>query len=108
MRYVMKPKFFSAGDDFVVKDDSGRKRYVIDRKAFTAGQKLSFQDLNGRELAFIRQKLTSPRAFEIWYADELHAVVRPDGVASSRCRFTVDAPGPDDLEASGDFARHEY
>jgi uncharacterized protein YxjI len=24
------------------------------------------------------------------------------------CRFNVDVPGPDDLEASGDFLSHEY
>ena len=25
-----------------------------------------------------------------------------------RCRFTVDVPGPDDLEANGEFLPHEY
>ena len=25
-----------------------------------------------------------------------------------RCRFTVDVPGPDDLEARGSFLDHEY
>jgi uncharacterized protein YxjI len=25
-----------------------------------------------------------------------------------KCRFTVDVPGPDDLEANGDFLDHEY
>ena len=25
-----------------------------------------------------------------------------------RCKFTVDVPGPDDLEARGDFLDHEY
>jgi uncharacterized protein YxjI len=24
------------------------------------------------------------------------------------CRFSVDVPGPDDLEAQGDFTEHEY
>jgi len=25
-----------------------------------------------------------------------------------KCHFTVDVPGPDDLEATGDFLDHEY
>ena len=59
MRYVMKQKLFSLGDDFYIKDESGGDVFFVDGKVFTLGKKLSFQDLEGNELAFIKQKLLS-------------------------------------------------
>jgi uncharacterized protein YxjI len=44
MRYVMKQKLFSWGDDFVIKDESGGDAFFVDGKAFSLGKQLSFQD----------------------------------------------------------------
>jgi uncharacterized protein YxjI len=38
----------------------------------------------------------------------LAAVVKKELFTLFKCRFTVDVPGPDDLEATGDFMDHEY
>lgn len=109
MRYVMKQKFLSFGDDYTVKDERGRDRFFVDGRAIGLGDRLSFQDMQGRELAFIRQKLLAwGPTYEIYYADDLHAVVKKDLFSFFRCRFTVDVPGPDDLGAEGDFLDHEY
>lgn len=40
--------------------------------------------------------------------DRLVAVVKKHLFTLFRCKFTVDVPGPDDLEAQGDFLDHEY
>ena len=97
------------GDDFRIRDESGADVYFVDGKAFSIGSKLSFQDMKGNELAFIRQKLLnwSP-TYEIWRNGALAAVVRKELFALLHHRFTVDVPGPDDLEAEGDFLDHEY
>jgi uncharacterized protein YxjI len=109
VRYVMKQKLLSWGDDFTVRDESGREVYFVDGKAFSIGDKLSFQDMEGRELAFIRQKLFAwGKTYEIWREGALAAVVKKELFTLFHCRFTVDVPGPDDLEASGDFTDHEY
>ena len=109
MRYVMKQKLFSWGDDFHIKDDAGRDVFFVDGRAFSLGNKLSFQDLNGNELAFIRQKLLSwGPTYEITRGDQLLAVVKKELFTFFRCKFTVDVPGPDDLEAQGDFLDMEY
>jgi uncharacterized protein YxjI len=109
MRYVMKQKLFCWGDDFAIKDESGADRFFVDGKAFTIGEKLSFQDMNGNELAFIRQKLLAwGPTYEIYRNGELAAVVKKQLFTFFNCRFTVDVPGPDDLEAGGDFTDHEY
>ncbi len=57
MRYILKQKLFSHGDDFFIKDDSGRDLYFVDGKVFSVGNQLSFQDLERNEPAFIRGTL---------------------------------------------------
>ena len=109
MRYVMRQKFWSWGDDFTIRDDRGNDVFVVDGRAFSWGDKLSFQDMQGRELAFIRQKLLSwGPTYEIESNGQLLAVVKKKLFTFLRCRFTVDVPGPNDLEATGNFFDHEY
>jgi len=109
MRYLMKQKLFCFGDDFAIKDAAGHDRFFVDGKALSFGDKLSFQDLNGNELAFIRQKLLSwGPTYEIYRAGGLAAVVKKHLFTLFRCKFTVDVPGPDDLEAQGSFMEMEY
>lgn len=109
MRYVLKQKFWSWGDDFSIKNAAGEDVFFVDGRAFSWGDKLSFQDINGNELAFIRQKLLSwGPTYEIEVHGRLVAVVKKKLFTFLRCKFTVDVPGPDDLEAQGDFFDHEY
>lgn len=109
MRYVMKQKLFSWGDDFLIKDESGRDAFFVDGKAFSLGNQLSFQDMEGHELAFIKQKLFAwGPTYEIYREGQLYAVIKKELFTFFKCRFTVDVPGPDDLEAEGDFMDHEY
>ncbi|MDB4882259.1 MAG: hypothetical protein JWL95_1025 [Gemmatimonadetes bacterium] len=109
VRYVLKQKLLSWGDDYYIRDDQGREVYLVDGKAISWGGQLSFRDMEGRELAFIKQKLLklSP-TYEIYRDGELAAVVKKELFALLHHRFTVDVPGPDDLEARGDFLDHEY
>jgi uncharacterized protein YxjI len=109
MRYLMKQKLFTFGDDFRIQDEHGRDVFFVDGKALSFGDKLSFQDMEGHELAFITQKVFSwGPTYEIWRRGELAAVVKKAMFTFFHCRFTVDVPGPDDLEASGSFGDHEY
>lgn len=109
MRYLMKQKLFCWGDDFIIKDDNGNDRFYVDGKAFALGNQLSFQDMQGNELAFIRQKLLSwGPTYEIHRDGKLHAVVKKHLFTFFRCAFTIDVPGPDDIEAQGNFLDKEY
>lgn len=109
MRYIMKQKLFSWGDDFCIRDDLGRDVFFVDGKFFTIGNKLSFQDMVGNELAYIEQKLFAwGPTYEIYRGGELMAVVKNTLFTYRNCKFTVDVPGPDGLEADGDFLYHEY
>jgi uncharacterized protein YxjI len=109
MRYVMKEKMFAFGDDFTIQDETGRDVYFVDGKAFSFGDQLSFQDMQGNELAYIKQKMFAwGKTYEVFRTGTLAAVVKKEMFTLFKCRFTVDVPGPDDLEAHGDFLDHEY
>lgn len=109
MRYLMRQKIFAFGDDFTIKDEQGNDRFFVDGRALSIGNKLSFQDMAGQELAFIRQKLLSWGAtYEIERPGVGSAVVKKELFTFFRCAFTVDVPGPGDLEAQGDLMDHEY
>ena len=109
MRYVLKQKLLSWGDDYHIRDTDGREVYRVDGKAISWGGQLSFLDLDDKELAFIKQKMLklSP-TYEIYRNGELAAVVKKELFALLHHRFVVDVPGPGDLEARGDFLDHEY
>ncbi len=109
MRYLMKQKLVCWGDDFAIKNEAGEDVFFVDGKAFSLGDKLSFRDMQRNELAFIRQKLLSwGPTYEITRKGELAAVVKKHLFTLFRCKFTVDVPGPDDLEAAGSFLDMEY
>jgi uncharacterized protein YxjI len=109
MRYVMKQKLLSFGDDFHIRDEHGRDVFFVDGKAFSLGNQLAFKDMQGHELASIRQKLLAwGPTYQIHRNGELAATVKKELFSFFKHRFQVDVPGPDDLEASGDFMDHEY
>ena len=109
MRYLMRERILSWGDDFTIKDDAEREAFYVDGKVFSFGDKLSFKDTDGKEVALIDQKLLSvgPQ-YEIVRGGTTVAVVKKQLFTLFRARFTVDVPGPDDLEAKGNFLEHEY
>src|SRR5437868_5600230 len=108
MLYLMTQNVFAPGEPLYVRDELGRCAFVIDRTLFQFVRRVSFQDMHRREVAYIREKLMAGGpAFEIYYADELQAVVKK-AIPDPHCTFSTDAPGPDDLRACGDFSEHEY
>ena len=110
MRYTMRQDLLAFGDDFTIKNGDGDEVYKVDGKAFTLiREKLAFEDMSGRELALIRSKIIAlTDSYEIVRDGKVAAVVKKDLINVLRCGFTVDVPGPDDLEAQGNLLDHEY
>ncbi len=108
MRYMMKQKMFSFGDDFKIQDEQGREVYFVDGKALSIGSKLAFKDMQGNELAFIKQKVMSFKpTFEIYKQGNLHATVKKEFTFFKK-KFTIAIPGQQDMEAKGNFIDYEY
>lgn len=107
MRYLIRQKLISFGDDYTIKDENGRDVYFVDGKAFT--DKLSFEDMKGKQLLYIqRREGERVQTFEIHRDGALFATMTAPKLTFSECRFFVDVPGPDDYDARGDFQAHEF
>ncbi len=105
----MRQKLFAWGDDFTIQDAHGRDAFFVDGKVFTLGKQLSFQSMSGQELVLIRQQVFSwGPTYEIFRGGQLFATVKKKLFTFFNCTFTIDVPGPNDLEARGDFTDHEY
>ncbi len=108
-RFQLRQKIFSFGDDYTIRDDRGRERFFVDGKVLTLRNTLVLEDMQGDELAVIRQRILAwGPTFEIERDGKTAAVVKKQLFTLFRCRFSVDVPGPDDLEAQGSFLDYEY
>lgn len=57
MRFLIKQKFFTFGDDFTIKDEAGVEHFIVRGKVFALGDKLRMYTMDGTELFYIEQKL---------------------------------------------------
>jgi uncharacterized protein YxjI len=107
--FVIRERFFAFGDDFDVLDEHGNKVLHVDGKVFTVRDKVVIEDLNGDEVASIHRQLIALRpTYEIRIGGEKAAEVKKKLFTPFREKFTIDVPGPDDLEMKGDLLDHEY
>ena len=47
MRYLLRERILSWGDDFTITDADGHKAFHVDGRVFSFGDKLSFKDGRG-------------------------------------------------------------
>jgi uncharacterized protein YxjI len=107
--YVIREKFFSIGDDFDVLDEHGTKLLHVDGKVLSLRNKVVIEDPAGNEVASVHRHLVALRpTYEITIGGEKAAEVRKKLFTPFRESFTIDVPGPDDLEMKGDLLDHEY
>jgi uncharacterized protein YxjI len=107
--YVIRERFFALGDDFDVLDEHGTKLYRVDGKVLSVRGRVVIEDPSGAEVASVHRHLVALRpTYEIRIGDEKAAEVRKKLFTPFRDKFTIDVPGPDDLEMKGDLLDHEY
>ncbi|WP_432825382.1 LURP-one-related/scramblase family protein [Dactylosporangium sp. CA-092794] len=107
--YVIKERFFDIGDDFDVTDDHGRKVLHVDGKVLSLRDRLVIEDPSGNEVASVHRRLVSLRpTYEIEIGGEEAATVRKKLFTPFHDKFTIDVPGPDDLEMSGNLFDREF
>ena len=109
MRYVMRQKLLSWGDDFTIKDADGRDRYHVDGKVFSIGDKASFEDMLGNELLRIDQQVLSlQKSYIITRDGRQVARVKKKLFKLFRDAFDIEDAAAGDLDAEGDFFDREY
>jgi len=109
MRYVIRERFFRLGEDSDITDEHGRVGLRVDGKVLTLRDRLVIKDPAGREMAEVQRRLLAFRpTYEISVGGREVAEVRKHFFTPFRDRFTIDIPGPDDLEMSGNLVDHEF
>src|SRR3954463_14027798 len=107
--YVIRERFFSIGDDFDVLDEHGTKLFHVDGKVFSVRHRVVIEDPSGVEGASVPRHLVALRpTYEIRIGGEKAAEVRKKLFTLFHDKFTIDVPGPDDLEMKGNLLDHEY
>jgi uncharacterized protein YxjI len=109
MRYVIRERFFRFGEDSEITDEAGRVVFKVDGKVLTLRDRLVVRDAAGREVAQVQRRILALRpTYEISIAGREVAALRKNFFTPFRDRFTIDVPGPDDLEMEGNLLDHEF
>jgi uncharacterized protein YxjI len=107
--YLIRERFFRLGEDSEITDEQGRPVLHVDGKVLSLRNRLVIRDPEGREVAQVHRKLAALRpTYRVTVGGEDAAEVRKRLFTPFGDRFTIDVPGPDDLEMAGDLFDHEF
>jgi uncharacterized protein YxjI len=107
--YLIRERFFRLGEDSEITDEHGRPVLHVDGKVLSLRNRLVIRDPEGREVAQVHRKLAALRpTYRVTVGGEDAAEVRKRLFTPLGDRFTIDVPGPDDLEMAGDLFDHEF
>jgi uncharacterized protein YxjI len=108
-RYIIREKFFRLGEDSTILNEAGQPVFEVDGKVLSLHDRLIVRDLAGNEVINVHRRLLSLRpTYEITRGGDTLATLRKHFFNPFVDRFTVDIPGPDDLEMTGSLFEHEY
>ena len=109
MRYAIRERIFSIGDDFWVTDEQGTKGFLVDGKALRLRETLELKDGSGNVLATVRKKLIAMRdTMEIERNGAVVATVRKAIISPLHHRSVVDLSDGGELEAVGNILDKEF
>ena len=97
------------GEDSDITDEHGQPVPHVDGKVLSLRNRLVLRDPAGHEVAQVQRKLVAMRpTYQILIAGQEAAEVRKHIFTPFGDRFTIDVPGPDDLEMRGNLLDHEF
>lgn len=107
MKYIVKEKIFSIGDNFTIKNSNGENVFQVISKVLTIGDKLRIVDMQGREHIYIEQKIFKflPE-YSIFQGDNLIAQVKKK-VTFFNHRFVIESI-MGDYEIDGNVLAHDF
>ena len=109
MRYQVREKVFSIGDDFWVTDEQGRDVFLVDGKALRLRETFELKDATGAIVAVVRKKLVSFRdAMEIERDGTVLATVKKALVSPLHHRSVIDLADGEQLEAVGNIIDKDF
>jgi len=107
--YVIRERLFRLGEDSDITDGAGQPVLHVDGKVLSLHNRLVLTDPADREVGQVHRKLAALRpTYEITIDGKDVAEVRKHLFTPFGQRFTIDVPGPSDMEISGDLLDHEF
>jgi uncharacterized protein YxjI len=109
MRYLVREKVFSIGDDFWVTDEQGNEAFLVDGKALRLRETFELKDRSGAIVATIRKRLLAIRdSMDIERDGAVIATVKKAVFSPLHHRSVVELPGGGELEAIGNITDKEF
>ena len=107
MKYKIRQKIFSFGDNFVIKNEFDEDKYIVQGKIFALGDKLKLLDINGVELINIQQKLFKllPEYYLFSGGEQLARIKK--AFTLLKHRFDIDS-SMGQFEMQGNFLAHDF
>ena len=109
MRYLVREKIFSIGDDFWVTDERGNNVFLVDGKALRLRETFELKDGSGAVAATIRKKMLSLHdTMEIERDGAVIARVKKAIISPIHHRSVIELAGGGELEAVGNILDKEF
>lgn len=110
VRYQMRQKLVSIGDDYWIANADGERVYRVDGKALRLRDTLEIEDAHGTKVCRIQTRVLHIRdSMAILDADgEQLALVHKALISPLRERWKVDLPGDREWKVQGNVVDHEY
>ncbi|MEU9315516.1 LURP-one-related family protein [Streptomyces sp. NPDC048295] len=109
MRFLVRERLFSVGDDYWIEDADGRKVFLVDGKAMRLRDTFELKDARGRILVEIRQKLLSLRDTMLIERDgEQLARIKRKRLSLLRNHYRVTLVDGTELDVSGKILDREF
>jgi len=107
--YLIRERFLHLGEDSDITDEDGRLVLRVDGKVLSLRDRLVIEDPSGRRVAQVHRRLVALRpTYQIEIDGKSAAEVKKHLFTPFHDKFTIDVPGPDDLEMSGSLFEHEF
>ena len=108
MKFAVKQRLVSMGDDFDIRDENGKKKFFVDGLAFSFMENLVIKDMNKQEQLRIKRKMfTFFPTYLVLKKGQVLASVKKRPF-TLRTRFQLDIPGPGTYEVVGNMFRYDY
>jgi len=109
VKYRMREKLLSIGEDSWVENDSGERVFKVNGKALRIRDTLVLETPGGDELFSIQKKLLHIRdTMEIERGGHTVVTVKKALITPLRDRFSIAVHDGQDMEAKGNVVNHEY
>jgi uncharacterized protein YxjI len=109
MKFLMRERMFSIGDDFWIEDESGQRVFLVDGRALRLRQTFELKGPDGQVLAVIRKKMISIRDTMVVERDgDTVAKVHKKMFSPLHHKMIIELADGDEWTATGDLIDKNY